>query len=236
MKLLGRKKDDDAAGNTGTRGVEATGEAATAPSRGARATTPKGTEPKGRPTPRRDESSGHHGKRGPVAPAPMTAAEARARRKATAGPKPSRAERRAQKAQRREVMADRRERMMAGDESHLLARDRGPVRRLVRDTVDARRNLLGLFMPSALTLLFFGMALPQIQLYIYPAMLGLMALMAVDAVILARKAVSLADAKYPDNVERRWKLALYATGRASQLRKMRIPRPQVNRGDRVDRS
>ncbi len=59
---------------------------------------------------------------------------------------------------------------MHGDERYLLARDQGPVRRFVRDLVDARRNVLGLFMPSALTLLFVMFAVPQLQLYISPAM------------------------------------------------------------------
>lgn len=163
----------------------------------------------------------------------MTSAEARARRKALAGPKLSRDERRIAKAERRERMAERRERMLAGDEAYLLDRDKGPVRRYVRDVVDARRNVLGLFMPSALTLLFVMMALPQIQLYISPAMLLLMAAMAIDGVVLGRKVTKLVDAKFPDNLESRWKLGLYAAGRASQLRRMRAPRPQVNRGDRV---
>ncbi|HEY9304954.1 MAG TPA: DUF3043 domain-containing protein, partial [Mycobacterium sp.] len=48
------------------------------------------TAPKGRPTPRRSASR----RKGPVAPAPMTAAEARARRKSLKGPKLSREERR----------------------------------------------------------------------------------------------------------------------------------------------
>jgi len=57
---------------------------------------------------------------------------------------------------------------------------RAPVRRYVRDIVDARRNVLGLFMPSALGLLFIMFAVPQLQFYISPAMLLLMALMALD--------------------------------------------------------
>lgn len=60
-------------------------------------------------------------------------------------------------------MTERRERMMAGEEAYLLPRDRGPVRRYVRDVVDSRRNLLGLFMPSALTLLFVMFAVPQVR-------------------------------------------------------------------------
>lgn len=84
-------------------------------------------------------------------------------------------------------MTERRERMMAGEEAYLLPRDRGPVRRYVRDVVDSRRNLLGLFMPSALTLLFVMFAVPQVQFYLSPAMLILLALMTIDAIILVAK-------------------------------------------------
>lgn len=164
----------------------------------------------------------------------MTAAEARARRKSLAGPKLSREERRAGKAASRARMTERRERMMAGEEAYLLPRDQGPVRRYVRDVVDARRfSLLGLFMPSALALLFVMFAVPQLQLYMSPAMLALMALMTIDAIMLGRKVSKLADAKFPDNTESRWKLGLYAAGRASQMRRMRAPRPQIQRGARV---
>jgi len=39
-----------------------------------------------------------------------------------------------------------------GDERHLIARDAGPVRALVRDVVDARRNVGVLMLPMALLL------------------------------------------------------------------------------------
>ncbi|MEO8815009.1 MAG: DUF3043 domain-containing protein [Mycobacterium sp.] len=192
---------------------------------------PHATAPKGRPTPKRNKAAR---RRGPVSPAPMTSAEARARRKTLAGPKLSREDRLAQKADRRQRMTGRRERMLAGDQAYLLERDKGPVRRYVRDVVDARYNVLGLFMPSALGLLFVMMAVPQIQLYISPAMMLLMVLMAVDGVVLGRKISKLVDAKYPDNLESRWKLGLYGVSRASQMRRMRAPRAQVRRGDQVD--
>jgi hypothetical protein len=163
----------------------------------------------------------------------MTAAEARARRKSLKGPKLSREERRASSAARREQMAERRERMMAGDERYLLARDQGPVRRFVRDVVDARRNVLGLFMPAALTLLFIMFAVPQLQLFMSPAMTVLMAVMLLDGIILGRKVAKRVDEKFPNDTESRWKLALYAAGRASQMRRMRAPRPQVKHGAKV---
>jgi hypothetical protein len=172
------------------------------------------------------------GRKGPVAPAPMTAAEARARRKSLAGPKLNREERKEQSSARRAQMSDRRERMMAGDERYLLARDKGSVRRYVRDVVDSRRNVLGLFMPSALGLLFIMFAFPKLQLS--RAMLVLMAVMMLDGVILGRKVARRVDEKFPDNTESRWKLGLYAASRASQMRRMRTPRPQAKHGSSVD--
>jgi hypothetical protein len=163
----------------------------------------------------------------------MTAAEARRRRKTMGGPKLTRAERRTEKAERRAGMADRRERMMAGEEGYLLPRDQGPVRRYVRDIVDARRNVLGLFMPTALGLVFVTLAVPRVQFYISPAMLVLVAIMAVDGIFLGRKVNKLVDQKFPKHTEGPWKLGWYAASRASQMRRMRAPRPQLKRGDTV---
>ncbi len=215
MKLLGRKNDDGGAQKDEPTATEVAAE------------QPRSTAPKGRPTPKRSEAAK---RRGPVAPAPMTAAEARRRRKVVGGPKLTREERKTEKVERRARMANRRERMMAGEEAYLLPRDQGPLRRYARDLVDTRRNLLGLFMPAALGLIFVMLAVPQVQLYISPAMLVLIALMAVDGILLARKVNKAVDAKFPGNTESHWKLGLYAAGRASQLRRMRAPRPLVNRG------
>ncbi|MCV7094047.1 DUF3043 domain-containing protein [Mycobacterium kubicae] len=218
VKLLGRKKGNQPGADAPATPVEIVDVP----------TAPRSTSGKGRPTPKRSEA--RKNKKGPVVPAPMTAAEARARRKSLAGPKLSREERRAERTASRARMTERRERMMAGDEAYLLPRDQGPVRRYVRDIVDARRNVLGLFMPSALALLFAMFAVPQVQFYMSPAMLVLMAFMTIDGVILGRKVGRLVDAKFPKNTESHWKLGLYAAGRASQMRRMRSPKPQVERG------
>jgi hypothetical protein len=229
VKLLGRNKGYGKSGADGDDAPVAQDQdsgPADAASRAAR------TGPKGRPTPKRNEAR-RQGKKGPIAPAPMTAAEARARRKTLAGPKLSREERRAERTASRARMTDRRERMMAGDEAYLLPRDQGPVRRYVRDVVDARRNVLGLFMPSALGLLAFMFGLPQLQYYMSPAMLAIMTVMTIDGIVLGRKVGKLVDAKFPSNTESHWKLGIYAAGRASQMRRMRSPRPQVERGASV---
>ena len=66
-----------------------------------------------------------------------------------------------------------------------------------------------------------------------PAMLMLVLVMVIDGFVLGRKVNRLADEKFPDNTETGWKLGFYASSRASQLRRMRAPRPQVERGDHV---
>ena len=185
----------------------------------------KTTAPKGRPTPRRDV------KRGPVAPAPMTAGEARRRRRDN---KLTRAERREVKAAQRQNMTDRRERMMAGEEGYVLPRDKGPERRYVRDVVDSRRNLLGLFMPLAFGLILLSFASPpRIAVLLSYGMVALVPIMLIAAFLLGRRVNKLVDQKFPKNTESGWRLGLYAASRASQLRRMRAPRPQVKRGDKV---
>ncbi len=219
MKLLGRRKDDDAEGTPEAEPVALSEMTASA----------RATAPKGRPTPKRNESTK---RRGPVAPAPATASEARKRRKELRNTM-SKEERQAEKLQRRAAMGQRRERMMAGEEAYLLPRDQGPIRRYARDIVDSRRNVLGLFMPSALVLLFVMLARPKIQVLISPAMLLLMLVMAIDALFLARKVNKAVDAKFPDNAETHFKLGMYAASRASQMRRMRAPRPTVSPGAKV---
>jgi hypothetical protein len=222
VNLLGRKKD-----NAAPQGPDSADEdQATAARQGT------ATAPKGRPTPKRNEATR---KRGPVAPPPMTMSEARKRRKELGGPKLSKDERRAEKLTRRADQSERREKMMSGDDAYLLPRDKGPVRRFVRDVVDARRNILGLFMPAALALVFVMVSVPspQFQRLLSPAMLLLVLVMLVDAVLVGRKINKLVDAKFPENTESGWKLGLYAASRASQLRRMRAPRPQVDRGAEI---
>ncbi|MDT4998199.1 MAG: hypothetical protein QOK12_304 [Mycobacterium sp.] len=224
MNLLGRKKANPAPEESGAVELGVEDDAAT------REATP--TAPKGRPTPKRSEAAR---KRGPVAPAPMTSAEARKRRKELGGPKLSKDERKAEKLTRRAAMSERREKMMAGEDAYLLPRDKGPVRRFVRDIVDSRRNILGLFMPAALGLVFIMLSVPslKVQQMLSPAMLALVLIMAIDGLMIGRRVNKAVDAKFPDNVESGWKLGFYAASRASQLRRMRAPRPQVNRGDKI---
>jgi hypothetical protein len=219
VRLLGRRKDDDA--DDASVADDAPPLESIAPA-GA-------TAPKGRPTPKRNESTK---RRGPIAPAPATAAEARKRRKDLRSTM-TKEEKKADKLKRRAEMGQRRERMMAGEEAYLLPRDQGPIRRYARDIVDSRRNVLGLFMPSALLLLFIMLAMPKVQILISPAMLVLMLIMFIDAIFLARKVNKAVDAKFPESTETHFKIGMYAASRASQMRRMRAPRPAVSLGTKI---
>ncbi|WP_040815949.1 DUF3043 domain-containing protein [Nocardia concava] len=183
---------------------------------------------KGRPTPKRREAEGR--KRGPVAPAPKTAKEARARRKELRGTK---AERKSDSAERRAAAQDRRARMLAGEEQYLLPRDKGKVKGYVRDIVDARRNLLGLFMPLALVLILSMILSPALQAIVTLAMLVMMLFMIIEGIVLGRIVNKRVRERYPDTTDSSFSLGWYAFVRASQVRRMRAPKPRVNAGDAV---
>jgi hypothetical protein len=195
-------------------------------------TTPAGTPGKGRPTPKRREAQAR--RRGPVAPAPMTAKEARARKRAERG---TREQRKQASADRRAAAAERRERMAAGDERYLLPKDKGPVRAYVRDLVDSRRSLVGMFMPLAVVLLivlYGGMVFGKsAQLFVTLVMVIMMIFMAGDGLLLGRMVNKRARERFPKHTERPLSLGWYAFVRASQLRRLRLPKPRVSLGDTV---
>jgi hypothetical protein len=142
-------------------------------------------------------------------------------------------DRSAARRQERTQMQAQRERarvgMAAGDEKFLPARDRGPQKRYVRDYVDARFSIGELLIPLMLVVIIFTFIPdPSIQSIGIVALWGFFFVALVDVVvlgfILTRK---LGDKFGKDRVEKvRW----YAAMRALQLRLMRLPKPQVKRG------
>jgi hypothetical protein len=181
---------------------------------------PKGyTAGKGRATPKRREAEGRA--RGPVAPPPRTQREAAKRNQVS-------------KEDRRTAAADRRQKMASGDDRYLMPRDKGPVKAYVRDVVDSRRHVVGLFMPLAVLVLVTMLApLPQLQLYAPMVTLGVLVIMVIDGVVLARNVIRKVRLKFPDAKERGAVLGWYAFVRASQIRKLRIPKPKVELGTDV---
>ncbi|TVT53680.1 DUF3043 domain-containing protein [Amycolatopsis rhizosphaerae] len=188
----------------------------------------KGYTPgKGRATPKRREAEGK--RRGPVKAAPRSTWEAmkRARELRKANPQ--------SKDERRAKIQAQREGYAAGDDRYVPARDRGPVKAYVRDLVDSRRNLLGLFMPLAI-LVFVSLLVPYelVRSYATLATTLLLLAMAVEGVLSGRRITRQVRAKFPKETVRGGSIGWYAFVRASQLRKLRLPKPRVKPGDKVD--
>ena len=124
--------------------------------------------------------------------------------------------------------------MQPGDERYLPAKDKGPVRRYVRTYVDARWSLGELFLPVAIVMLLANMLLTTWNPNI--AFLGLALLylfiiaMVVDVVIMWRRLRKRLIAKFgPDAIQRG--LMMYAVTRVFQIRRARLPKPQVKHGE-----
>lgn len=174
---------------------------------------------KGRPTPRRRDAERR--RRGPAPPPPRTQREASKLARAN----------RPGKEERRRQAAERRARMDAGDDRYLPPRDRGPVKAHIRDVVDSRRHLIGLFMPlAALVFLSIVVPVPQLQTAISLAAMAFMAGMIVEGVFLGRQVAAKARAKFPNEEIGGFSTGWYAFTRASQPRKLRVPRPRVEPG------
>lgn len=184
------------------------------------------TPGKGRPTPKRREAEQR--KRGPVAPPPRTTREALKRARG------NKEERKELSAKRREIRATQRERMMAGDEKYLMPRDRGPVKAFIRDSVDSRRNLLGLFMPLAI-LIFIALLVPNPAVQSYTTLLCLLMLVAmiIEGILLGARLTKQVRQKFPKEPVRGLSVGWYAFIRSSQLRKLRVPKPRVRPGDKI---
>ena len=134
----------------------------------------------------------------------------------------------------RQARAEQREGLMKGDDRYLTARDKGPVRRLVRDIVDARRNVGSVFFFVTVAVLVCSM-IPvwSIQLGSNLAFLAMLFAILVDSVLLSRRVRRTVSERFPKSEERWGSLYFYAVMRSVNFRRMRIPKAQVNVGDKV---
>ncbi|MCW2678723.1 MAG: hypothetical protein JWM62_124 [Frankiales bacterium] len=169
------------------------------------------TSPKGRPTPKRSEKQR---RTGPVAPPPLTRKEAAQRQKEAAAAARSRIK----------------EGAARGDERYLAKRDAGPARALVRDVVDARRNVGTLLLPLALILIVTNLTGIRV-LQNLGLLLWLVAILAMVADI-ARTTVVLRSrikAEHPEETSLFGHIA-YGLLRSTVMRRFRLPPPRVSPG------
>ncbi len=174
---------------------------------------------KGRPTPKRRDAEAK--RRGPAPPPPRTQREASRLAKAN---RPNRDEQRA-------AAAARREGMQRGDDRYLLPRDRGPVKAYVRDIVDSRPHIIGLFMPLAvIVLVSVVLPIPAAQRYLSLFSLLCLVTMIAEGAYLGLSVTKKVRAKFPKEAVSALSIGWYSFTRASQIRKFRVPKPRVARG------
>jgi hypothetical protein len=165
---------------------------------------------KGRPTPKRSEAQTQ---RRSVANTSMSRKDAAKRQ---------RDERRAQLERQRQALA-------GGDERYLPVRDKGPVRKFARDFIDARFNVAEFFLPMAVVILVLSMvrvgSLQTIALLLW---LIVIVLIVLDSLMTGFRLRKRLAERFPDQ-NRRGAVA-YALMRSLQMRRLRLPKPQVKRG------
>ncbi|MGO4590065.1 DUF3043 domain-containing protein [Paenarthrobacter sp. 2TAF44] len=143
-------------------------------------------------------------------------------------------DRKASKEAERVAVQDQRQKMRqaldTGDEKYLPLRDKGPQKRFVRDYVDARFSLGEYLMFGALLFVVISLIIPASSSQITYVLIGFWIMFLavfVDVFILSRKLRKRLGEKFGE-VERGsvW----YGCMRALQFRKLRLPKPQVKRG------
>ena len=199
---------------------------------------PKGyTPPKGRPTPKRHEQEIKRGVvRDPNAMSRAQASQKRKEMKASMSKEEWKEYKKQERAERRAQNKDIQAKMDAGDERYLLDRDKGEVRRYVRDWVDSRRFLSNYVMPGALILLvimLLGQFFPEVAAALSVAAMFFILATFAEGIFIGQRANKAVRAKSPDSTETGFGLGMYAFSRASQPRNWRTPKPQVAIGNKV---
>lgn len=166
---------------------------------------------KGRPTPKRKEQQA--ARRVPLVPADRDAAK------------------KASKEKSRQDRMTQREKMARGDESALPARDRGPIRRFIRNSVDSRLNVGELLLPLALIMLVMLLVpVPALKLVAMAGVWLVVLAGVVDAALMWRRTKREIIERFHEDPPRG--SASYAIMRSMQMRMSRLPKPQVARGDK----
>ena len=174
------------------------------------ATSVDAAQKKGRPTPTRKEAE--------------AAAKARAK-----VPRTRKEMAAARKSGRSESSAQMRQAMKTGDERYLPGRDRGPVRRFIRDYVDSHFSFIELMIPLMLVVLVLGYSGNRtITTYANLAMLAVFILIVLDLIRLRFRLRRELAARFPEAPVKG--TTYYAVARSLQMRFMRLPKPQVKIG------
>jgi hypothetical protein len=181
------------------------------------ATTPPDEEissaGKGRPTPTRKEAE---------AAAKARAKPPRTRREIAA----------AQRGTRTESSSRVRQGMRNGEEKYLLPRDKGPVRRFIRDFVDSRFSFIELIIPILVVTMVLGYSGSDTARSIGNSVLfGSVLLVGLDMFMMRFRLRRQLAARFPGESAKG--TTYYAVTRAMQMKFMRLPKPKVKIGQEL---
>ena len=141
-------------------------------------------------------------------------------------PNASKEAKKALKAQSRIRRLEARAAYMRGEESALPLRDRGPARRFVRNYVDTRKSIAEYFLIIIMVVLFLTVIpIPVVQLAAVAVMYSSMIFITLDGILLSRRIKKLVKEQFPNESTRG--IGRYGWMRATQLRRLRAPAPQV---------
>jgi Protein of unknown function (DUF3043) len=171
------------------------------------------TPPKGAPTPKRSEAQS--GRRQPYqAPTDRKAAAQQSRERG------------------RDDRVRRTQALQRGEQWALPRKDQGPVRALARDVVDSRRGIGEYYMLMVLVLIIL-LVLPgnATKLIADAVVVGLLVIILVEGWFIGNKVKKLAAERFPGQSTQG--VLLYTTMRGISLRRMRVPKPRVSRGDKI---
>ncbi|WP_392542362.1 DUF3043 domain-containing protein [Oryzobacter telluris] len=133
---------------------------------------------------------------------------------------------------RREAMTRTRQAMLTGDDAGLPPRDKGPVRRFIRNHVDARRNLAEFMLPVMVIVLALSfLRTSAILLAVTVLTYGILLTAVLDTFLMWRGLKKRLVEKFGEEAASTRGNGMYAAMRAFQLRRSRMPRVQVARGE-----
>jgi Protein of unknown function (DUF3043) len=113
-------------------------------------------------------------------------------------------------------------------EEHLHPRDRGPVQAWLRDAVDRRRHLAGLFLPALGITVISAFSQPStLQRWALVAGVALLVAIAIEAVVRGIVLARAARAEFPDTQVSAARTGWSTFVRAHRTRALRRPPPRV---------
>ena len=132
----------------------------------------------------------------------------------------------------RAARAEARAAYMRGDQNALPARDRGPVKKFVRDYIDSRRSLGEYFLPLMVIVLVLTLVpSAEIRFVAIIFMYGAMLYSVVYGFFVTKNIKKLVAERFPDESTKG--LGMYGWLRSTQMRRLRAPAPQKKLGDKV---